>query len=140
MVHAVRIVHPTAADQREFLAMTAASRAFHVPWAHPPRDAAGYRELLHRAGRDDCEAFLVRRTEDDALVTTVVQRPGSAAFTLDWRVAEVNGQPRIVDLVAEGASLRLTQRSEYSAVIQRGGNQVGALLNAMRQQIAQLSR
>ncbi|WP_328805683.1 MlaC/ttg2D family ABC transporter substrate-binding protein [Sabulicella rubraurantiaca] len=81
-----------------------------------------------------------QRTEDDALVTTIVQRPGSAAFTLDWRVADVNGQPRIVDLVAEGASLRLTQRSEYSAVIQRGGNQVAALLNAMRQQIAQLSR
>lgn len=81
-----------------------------------------------------------QRTEDDALVTTVVQRPGSAAFNLDWRVAEVNGQPRIVDLVAEGASLRLTQRSEYSAVIQRGGNQVGTLLVAMRQQIAQLSR
>ncbi len=78
------------------------------------------------------------RTEDDALVTTVVQRPGSAAFNLDWRVAEVNGQPRIVDLVAEGASLRLTQRSEYSAVVQRGGNQVAALLAAMRQQIAQL--
>lgn len=78
------------------------------------------------------------RTEDDALVTTVVQRPSSAAFNLDWRVAEIGGQPRIVDLVAEGASLRLTQRSEYSAVIQRGGNQVAALLAAMRQQIAQL--
>lgn len=81
-----------------------------------------------------------QRTEDDALVTTIVQRPGSAAFNLDWRVADVNGQPRIVDLVAEGASLRLTQRSEYSAVIQRGGNQVAALLAAMRQQISALSR
>jgi phospholipid transport system substrate-binding protein len=74
------------------------------------------------------------RTEEDVLVTTLVERPNTAPLTLDWRVAEVSGQPRIVDLVAEGSSLRLTQRSEYSSVIQRGGNQVSALLAAMRAQ------
>lgn len=74
------------------------------------------------------------RTEDDALVSTVVTRPNSAAFNLDWRVADVGGQPRIVDLIAEGTSLRLTQRSEYSSVIQRGGGQVASLLTAMRAQ------
>lgn len=78
------------------------------------------------------------RTEDDALVTTIVERPGSGPLMLDWRVADVGGQPRIVDLVAEGTSLRLTQRSEYSAVVQRNNGQVGALLAAMRGQIAQL--
>ncbi|TCH98574.1 ABC transporter substrate-binding protein [Roseococcus sp. SYP-B2431] len=81
-----------------------------------------------------------QRTEDDALVTTVVERPSSAPVNLDWRVADVGGQPRIVDLVAEGTSLRLTQRSEYSAVIQRGGNQVSALLAAMRNQLQQLQQ
>ncbi len=100
------------------------------------------RNLASRFGEYQGVTFALgrsqQRTEDDALVTTIVQRPGSAAFNLDWRVADVNGQPRIVDLVAEGASLRLTQRSEYSAVIQRGGNQVSALLAAMRQQIAQM--
>ncbi|MFL1462329.1 phospholipid-binding protein MlaC [Roseococcus sp. DSY-14] len=100
------------------------------------------RNLASRFGEFQGVTFALgrsqQRTEDDALVTTIVQRPGTAAFNLDWRVADVNGQPRIVDLVAEGASLRLTQRSEYSSVIQRGGNQVAALLAAMRQQIAQL--
>lgn len=81
-----------------------------------------------------------QRTEDDALVTTIVERPNSPALNLDWRVAEVGGQPRIVDLVAEGTSLRLTQRSEYSAVIQRSGNQVSALLAAMRNQLQQLQQ
>ncbi len=78
------------------------------------------------------------RSEDDVLVTTVVERPSSPTVTLDWRVAEVAGQPRIVDLVAEGASLRLTQRSEYSSVITRNGNRVSALLDAMRSQIARM--
>ncbi len=77
------------------------------------------------------------RTEEDALVSTVVQRPGQAAFNLDWRIADVGGQPRIVDLIAEGTSLRLTQRSEFASVITRGGGQVSALIAALRQQLAQ---
>ena len=80
-----------------------------------------------------------QRTEDDVLVNTIIERPGQAAFNLDWRVGEVNGQPRVVDVIAEGTSLRLTQRSEYSAVISRNGGQVASLLAAMRQQIAALA-
>lgn len=79
------------------------------------------------------------RTEEDVLVGTIVQRAGAAAFGLDWRVAEVNGQPKVVDVIAEGTSLRLTTRSEYSSVITRNGNNVQALLSAMRQQITQLA-
>jgi len=77
-------------------------------------------------------------TEEDVMVSTSVERPNTAAFTLDWRVAEVGGGPRIIDMIAEGTSLRLTQRSEYASVIQRNGGQVSALLAAMRQQIAQM--
>lgn len=79
------------------------------------------------------------RTEEDALVSTIVERPGSPAFALDWRVAELGGQPRIVDLIAEGTSLRLTTRSEYSSVVTRNGGDVAALLTAMRRQIQHLS-
>lgn len=80
-----------------------------------------------------------QRTEDDALVNTIIERPNTAPFSLDWRVGEVGGQPRVVDVIAEGTSLRLTQRSEYSAVISRNGGQVSALLDAMRRQVAALA-
>ena len=80
-----------------------------------------------------------QRTEDDVLVSTIIERPNMAPFGLDWRVSEVGGQPRVVDVIAEGTSLRLTQRSEYSAVIQRNNGQVSALLAAMRNQIQQLA-
>jgi phospholipid transport system substrate-binding protein len=79
------------------------------------------------------------RTEEDALVSTVVERPGMAPFSLDWRVADVGGQPRVVDVIAEGTSLRLTQRSEYASVISRNGGNVAALLSAMRNQVRQLA-
>jgi phospholipid transport system substrate-binding protein len=80
-----------------------------------------------------------QRTEDDVLVNTIIERPNIAPFALDWRVGDVNGQPRVVDVIAEGTSLRLTQRSEYSAVIQRNNGQISALLAAMRNQIQQLA-
>ncbi len=92
-----------------------------------------YRGVKFSLGRSQ------QRTEEDALVSTLVERPNTAPFTLDWRVAEINGQPRVVDVIAEGTSLRLTTRSEYSAVIQRNGGRVAALLDAMRGQISQLA-
>jgi phospholipid transport system substrate-binding protein len=99
------------------------------------------RNLSARFGELRGVSFSVGRnqmaSEQEAVVSTVVTRPNNPAITLDWRVADIDGTPRIVDLVAEGTSLRITQRSEYSAVIQRGGGMDG-LLRAMRQQLAQL--
>lgn len=80
-----------------------------------------------------------QRAEEDVLVNTIIERPNIAPFSLDWRVGNVNGQPKVVDVIAEGTSLRLTQRSEYSAVVQRNNGQVSALLAAMRNQIQQLA-
>ncbi|WP_237212812.1 MlaC/ttg2D family ABC transporter substrate-binding protein [Falsiroseomonas oryziterrae] len=80
------------------------------------------------------------RTEEDALVSTIVERPSTPPFGLDWRVAEIGGAPKVVDVIAEGTSLRLTTRSEYSSVITRNNGNVGALLVAMRQQIQQLTQ
>ena len=92
-----------------------------------------YRGVKFSLGRSQ------QRTEEDALVSTLIERPNSPSFTLDWRVAEINGQPRVVDVIAEGTSLRLTTRSEYAAVIQRNSGRVASLLDAMRGQIAQLA-
>ena len=92
-----------------------------------------YRGVKFSLGRSQ------QRTEEDALVSTLIERPNSPSFTLDWRVAEINGQPKVVDVIAEGTSLRLTTRSEYAAVIQRNSGRVASLLEAMRGQIAQLA-
>jgi len=92
-----------------------------------------YRGVKFALGRSQ------QRTEEDALVSTLVERPNTPPFALDWRVAEIAGQPKVVDMIAEGTSLRLTTRSEYAAVIQRNGGRVTALLDAMRGQITQLA-
>lgn len=78
------------------------------------------------------------RSEDGVLVATTVNRPGQPPVALDWLVSEASGRPLIMDVVAEGTSMRITQRSEYSSVIQRGGGRLDALLEAMRRQLSQL--
>ena len=56
---------------------------------------------------------------------------------MQWLIADVNGQPKIEDVIAEGTSLRLTQRSDYVSYLQHNGESVQALINALRQQLAQ---
>ncbi len=71
----------------------------------------------------------------EALVGTLVQRPNNAPNNVQWVVTEVDGAPKIVDVVAEGTSLRLTQRSDYASFLSQHGNNVDVLLAAMKRQV-----
>lgn len=72
--------------------------------------------------------------DGDSLVGTVIQRPNQQANNVQWVVTSASGQPKISDVVAEGVSLRLTQRNDYSAFLTRNNSNVDALLSAMREQ------
>jgi len=76
------------------------------------------------------------RGDDTQVVSSVVERPNSAPTNVDWVISAASGTPKIVDVVAEGTSLRLTQRSDYAAYLTHNNNSVQALIEAMRQQIA----
>jgi len=76
----------------------------------------------------------VRRPIDFA-VPTIVNRPGNAPSKVEW-VVDAEGPPMVIDVIAEGTSLRLTQRSDYSSFISRNGNSVQALIDALRRQAA----
>jgi phospholipid transport system substrate-binding protein len=96
------------------------------------------RNVTDRVGEYQGVSFTLGKAlkrENDFAVATVVNRPGNAPNKVDWVVA-AEGPPRIVDLVAEGTSLRLTQRSDYAAFLSRNGNNVQALIDALRQQVA----
>ena len=81
--------------------------------------------------------FSVIRTrpkEANALVATVLERPNNPPATVEWEVEHPATTPRIVDVIAEGTSLRLTQRQDYAAYLARNNNDMEALIGAMRQQ------
>jgi len=78
-----------------------------------------------------------RQQDDDNVVTSTVDRPNNPPTTVDWLVSKATGQLKIVDVIAEGTSLRLTQRSDYAAFLTRNNNNIDALIDAMKQQIVQ---
>ncbi len=72
----------------------------------------------------------------ETLVSTVLQRPNNAPNSVQWVVDTTSGAPKIVDVVAEGTSLRLTQRSDYASYMSQHGNSVAALISAMKAQVS----
>ncbi|HEX2940383.1 MAG TPA: ABC transporter substrate-binding protein [Rhodopila sp.] len=75
--------------------------------------------------------------DENAVVSTTVNRPNNPPTAVDWVIANPNSSPKIIDVVAEGTSLRLTQRSDYASYLVHNNNNVEALITAMKNQISQ---
>jgi phospholipid transport system substrate-binding protein len=67
-------------------------------------------------------------------VATVVERTGTPTVRVIWAVSAEADNPRILDVIAEGVSLRLTLRADYNAYLSRHGDSVDALIDALREQ------
>lgn len=110
-----------------------------------PAQQAEYRKLYQamivevysrRFGDYNGETFLVKgetkQANGDVLVNSVVKSAGSNGIKVDWRVRK----NRVVDVIVEGVSMAVTQRSDFAAVIERGGGKLDALLSYLRNQAA----
>ncbi len=80
---------------------------------------------------------LARASADTEIVITIVERPNSPPTQVDWVVATNTGSPKIVDLLAEGTSMRLTQSADFTAYLARHQYNIHELVEGMRQRIAQ---
>lgn len=69
----------------------------------------------------------------DALVSSEIKSGNGPKIHVDWRVRKKkNGTFKVIDIVIEGVSMSLTQRSDFASVIQRGGGKVEVLLAHLR--------
>ncbi len=69
----------------------------------------------------------------DALVTSYIVPSAGSKVKVDWRVrADKSGNYKIIDVIVEGVSMSLTQRSEFASIIQRGGGKMDVLLEHLR--------
>ena len=72
------------------------------------------------------------RTESEgAIVSSEIIRPQGSPIKVDWRLDTRNGVYKITDVTVDGASMALTQRSEFAGLIHRNGGQLAALLANM---------
>jgi len=73
-----------------------------------------------------------RTDHDGVIVTSQIIRPQGSPIAVEWRLGLSDGRYKISDVIVDGVSMALTQRSEFAATIQRNGGQVAGLLAAMR--------
>lgn len=86
----------------------------------------------------------VRFTVDRAIpgqggvqVDTTLLRPKQPPTNVGWVIGNPTSNPKIIDVIAEGTSLRQTQRSDYGSYLTHNNNNIDALISAMRHQVAQ---
>ncbi len=69
----------------------------------------------------------------DTLVMSIIKsNDGSPDIKVDWMVRYKNGKYKIIDVKVEGVSMAITQRQDFSSVIQRGGGKVSVLINHLK--------
>lgn len=118
----------TPEQQQEFL--KAFEEIVVLTWATRFKDYGGdLRHVVTNAVSDG---------ERGILVESKVERDHQAPINLQWKLKKGEPDLRVIDLVVEGASMAITYRNEYAAVIQANGGKIDGLLGAMRTKIAEM--
>lgn len=97
--------------------------------------------LRHYTGADlgaARERFRITATKgvgkNDVVVRSRVTPPTGAPLAVDWRVRSKGDRLFIIDLVVEGVSLLITQRSEFGSVLERIG--IDGLIGELQTRVA----
>jgi phospholipid transport system substrate-binding protein len=71
----------------------------------------------------------------NTLVGTTITRPNQPPINVQWVVGDIGGSPKVVDVIAEGTSMRITQRSDYASYLGQHGDSIEALIAALHRQL-----
>ncbi len=81
----------------------------------------------------------VNPADQDIFVGTRIGKPDSSvAYRANWRVRQMNGSYKIIDVEVEGISMALTQQGEFKSVARRKG--MDGLLQVLRERIHEISQ
>ena len=72
--------------------------------------------------------------KNDVVVRSLIKPPSGASLEVDWRIRSRDGRFFIIDLVVEGISLLITQRSEFGSVVERIG--IDGLIGELETRVA----
>jgi phospholipid transport system substrate-binding protein len=98
--------------------------------------ALAYSERLAEYSGETLRVTGSRPAQDGSLVSSEILRPnGQPPAHVDWLLTPQSGAYRISDVIVEGVSMAVTQRSEFASVIQRNGGQVQGLITALHNKV-----
>ena len=81
------------------------------------------------------QKFQIRGTHaegNDTIVSSSIVPVGSPEVAVDWRVRNKGGHYKVVDVIVEGVSMAVTQRSDFASVIQSGGGNIDGLISHLQ--------
>jgi phospholipid transport system substrate-binding protein len=81
------------------------------------------------------EQFVVgneTQNNKDTFVNSEFVRPDGPPVSIVWRMREFDNEFKIIDVSIEGLSMGITQRDEFTSVIQQNGDDVSALTKALK--------
>lgn len=96
--------------------------------------------VIKKLGAYQGVRFTVERAapvDEQVQVSTTIVRPNNPPNQVIWVIEAIDDKPKIVDVIAEGTSLRVTQRADYASYLSRNNNDIQALIEALRRQIAE---
>jgi phospholipid transport system substrate-binding protein len=112
-------------------------------------DAQQQQEFIYLFGEFTAQAYAAtlgqysgaRFTVGDALasnageviVSSEIMRGGGVEILIKWYLVDRGGQYKIVDVVVDGVSQRLTERNEFASIIQRNSGRADTILAVLRQ-------
>ncbi len=76
---------------------------------------------------------------DDVAVNTTIVRPNAPTADVQWVISSKSGAPLIIDVIAEGTSMRLTQRNDYGSFLSGHSGDIDALIEAMARKLERKS-
>jgi phospholipid transport system substrate-binding protein len=102
--------------------------------------AQTYSDKLGSYGGSPFRVTGTRQNGEETIVTSQVQRQNGNPVEMVWHVANRGGKSVVTDVQVDGASMKVSQRDQIAAIVQRNGGRPDALLSVMRQQVAQTHR
>jgi len=99
-------------------------------WAQRFKDYKGENLQVTSSAKDGDKGFAV---------DSQLNHPPSQPLPVQWKVRQGDdGQLRVTDIVVEGVSMAITQRSDFNSLLQGNGGKIDALLSALRTKVDQM--
>jgi phospholipid transport system substrate-binding protein len=94
-----------------------------------------YATRLAEYGGEPFRVLGTRASGNETVVSSEIDRPDGSRVLVDWYLLERGGAPKISDVYVGGVSMKVTERDQFAAVIQRNGGRVDALLAQLRHRL-----
>jgi phospholipid transport system substrate-binding protein len=87
------------------------------------------------------EKLVIDKIREDGkavILESSIIRPGKSGIKVEWRIEKGPKGYKILDIIAEGTSLAIAQRADYTSVIQQNNGEFDGLIRALRDKRSKL--